>query len=166
MPKYNNFYIVPGVAIASSINQNNYYKWSPQYATDGLISNGDEDFFHSNNESNPWLQYHLPKKMVVTSVVIANRKSCCGNRLNHVEVRAGMEGLEHGFRDNITINEICGTFEGPGEDGVEYTINCSLPIMANYITVQILDTYSILQINELRVITDPKVLKGINVLRQ
>ena len=58
------------------------------------------------------------------------------------------------------VNEICGKFEGPGENDKEYFIKCGTPLFANYITVQINRTSSVLQINELKYTTEDHVLLG------
>ena len=74
---------------------------------------------------------------------------CCGERLQNVTIRAGLLRLAQNFRGVISINEQCGLFEGPGQNGKQYTINCSSSIAAKYVTVQIVGSRSILQINEI-----------------
>ena len=41
-----------------------------------------------------------------------------------------------------------------------YTVNCSTPILAKYVTLQMIGNYTSLQINELDVVTEPHVMKG------
>ena len=85
-------------------------------------------------------------------LVINPRKTCCGERLKNVEVRAGLETLPKNHRGKINKNKICNTFEGPGEDGKVVTIRCDSLIKADYITVQILGNDSILEVNEMDLI--------------
>ena len=56
-------------------------------------------------------------------------------------------------KGRITINDICGKFVGPGEEGGKYTIDCDHELWADYITIQILDDSAILSLNEIRIDT-------------
>ena len=72
-----------------------------------------------------------------------------------------MTGINSTYRGAIDVNTICGKYEGPGDSGRTYSINCTKPILANYITVQIMDNSSgTLNINEIRALHDTNVLKG------
>lgn len=99
-----------------------------------------------------------------------NRKDSNGWRLADIEVRAGMTKITPLFnRKRIEINPVCGTYDGPGEDGKTYTINCKTPIKAKYVTVQIVPKVefpktvpeSILQINELSFNDELNVILGL-----
>ena len=154
-------FAVPGVLISSSIYKNNRYKYGPSYADDGVRSRSNEGFFFSKYESNPWIQWHLREKTVVTGVIISTRRDCCGDKLRNVTIRAGLLGLNRTHSGIIiNINKLCGIFKGPGNTSMTYTINCTSAIMANYITLQMLGNYTSLQINELATVTEPHVLKG------
>ena len=61
--------------------------------------------------------------------------------------------LAPGFKGKLSANIICGIFAGPGEVGEDYTIVCDEPILADHVTIQILDDMATLQINELRIIS-------------
>ena len=151
----------PGVLIASSIYNNNRYRYGPQYASDGVRSRYDRDFFQSRRETNPWIQWHLYEEKVITGVKISTRRDCCGEQLRNVTIRAGNFSVDNDYKGLLpTVNKLCGVFEGPGNDSMIYTINCTSAIMAKYITLQIIGNYSSLQINELDVITEPHVMKG------
>ena len=113
--------------------------------------NGNLDVY-LKKEDNPWLQWHLKEKVSVKELSISNRKDSYGNRLRQVELRAGVNGIHHSFRGRITTNELCGKFDGPGENGKEYIIKCKSPIVADYVTVQIVDKNSFLQLNEIYII--------------
>ena len=86
-----------------------------------------------------------------------NRKDSNGWRFSNIEIRAGMIEVKAPSILPIEVNPICGRFEGRGEDGKIYTITCTTPIKAKYVTVQIVPKVefpnvvpeSILQINEL-----------------
>ena len=73
----------------------------------------------------------------LTSVKIYNRKNCCGDRLQSVEVRAGIHPIEADYKGRITKNSLCGTYVGPGENAGVYTVTCNPPIHANIVTLQI-----------------------------
>ena len=91
--------------------------------------------------------------MKLSGVKITNRKDCCGSRLSDVEVRAGNTALQSNFTGKITANKICGKFEGPGRNGENYTIDCEEEIMAEYVTIQIIDDNALLNISEIQIQT-------------
>ena len=154
-------FVAPGVLISSSINKDNRYEYGPQYAADGIRYRGNRRFFWSKNQSLPWIQWHLYQETVVTGVDISTRRDCCGDKLRNITIRAGNYGLDPTHRGMIYNNStLCGTFEGPGNTSMTYTINCTSAIMANYITIQMAGNYTSLQINEMRIRTEPHVLKG------
>ena len=98
---------------------------------------------------------------MVTSIAIANRKDKKGDKLRNVTVRAGLHPeFRADLNESVILNEACGKFEGPGETGKTHIINCSSPIIAEYITVQMLRNFSVLSVNELEVFSEPHVLNG------
>ena len=140
---------------ASSVYSNDEEKWGPSFAIDGKISNSHTKLFHSRDRLFPWLEVGLPSPTNITNVTIVNRASCCGNRLKSVEVRAGMEKIPDGSKgQKLEINTICGHFAGPGENGATYVITCNTPILAKYITIQLLSE-NYLQINEMTINEGP-----------
>ena len=117
------------------------------------MSHNDEGFFHSELEDYyPWLQWHLPRQVKMIGITLTNRITY-GDRLRDVEIRAGNYSTKNGFKGQINVNELCGNFAGPGENGKEYTISCANTISADYVTVQILDDRATLAINEIKVET-------------
>ena len=140
-------------AQSSSVWSDNVAMWGPKYAIDGLLSHTATQFFHSRLEDNPWLQLSFSQTTILTGVVITNRMDGHGERLKDVFVRAGLHPLDRSFRGIIKINDKCGMFEGPGETGKQHTINCSSPITAKYITLQIVANDARLQINELDILS-------------
>lgn len=147
---------------ASSVKLDDTELFGPQYANDGLLSTYDKHLFISTQEDYPWIQWQLPTRIRITGVSIANRNDCCGYHLKNVEVRAGIIGVNSTFKGNITVNDVCGTFEGPGRHRQEYKVNCNSTLLASYITVQIMDQSAILQINELKYTTESRALFGNN----
>merc|ERR1719319_1815438 len=80
----------------------------------------------------------------------------CGDRLKNVEIRAGIDKVPNGtIRKMLDINSVCGIYEGPGKTGSVEKIDFKKPILAKYITVQLKDKKSILQVNQLELVKDP-----------
>ena len=75
----------------------------------------------------------------ISSVSIVNRKDSNGWRLANIEVRAGINEFKDSSNGEkkVDINQVCGRFLGPGEDGKTYYINCDTAILAKYVIVQI-----------------------------
>ena len=103
--------------------------------------------FHSEEEDNPWLRVRLNKPFKITSVTVGNRKSCCGSKLQNLEIRAGMK--------NDLTNEIVGTFEGPGATGAQYVIQLTKEVVAEYLTFQLKKENAVLQIQGIRLNEKP-----------
>jgi len=87
----------------------------------------------------------------VTGVLILNRIDCCGYRLRNLEIRAGMTPVDEEFRGKLVVNKKVGEFAGPGVTRETYTIEFDEEVTAQYITLQLTDPNSILQINEIKV---------------
>ena len=105
----------------------------------------------------PWLQWPLGSRTTMIGITISNpnynTSNGGGENLRNVEIRAGLGHLGPDFKGKISKNEICGKFEGPGDSRRAYTIMCEKEIVADYVTLQILDDNANLQINELEIIT-------------
>jgi len=138
-------------ARSSSIYRDNVKNYGPQLTIDGNVSPFSKLFFHSKIENYPWLEIKLPQEMEVSSVTIINRKDCCGKRLKNAEVRVGMNPVPEGVNNKIEINTLCGFYEGPGTTGQQAKIACEIPISAKYVTIQLKDRDTTLQINELKI---------------
>ena len=136
---------LPANATSSSIYKSEY---APEHAIDGIVDSG-YNIFIGANETYPWLQVELINIVDLQSIQIFNRANCCGDRLRDIEVRAGTTKTSPNFRGRIINNAECGTFTGPGADGVNYNITCHAPIRANVVTIQIVGSdVHILQISE------------------
>ena len=147
------FFILDIEFATSSVFENDTQRWGPDFVIDGVISYGVKNFFHSELEDYPWLQWHLPRQVQMTGITLTTRYDCCGSRLRDVEVRAGKLSTTNGYKGQLSLNSLCGRFPGPGETGREYTITCDHPITADYVTIQILDDRAILALNEIRIQT-------------
>ena len=139
-----------GTATSSSQYQKDQQpkEYAPHRAIDGKIDCGNK-FFHSVEEDNPWLQWHLPFTIRVESVSIATRAQPKTLLLHEVAVRAGVTMLDTSFKGVIEINTLCGNYIGPGQPNEIYVIQCNSPIVAAFVTVQTVVDQSTLEINEL-----------------
>ena len=136
----------------------------PGFAIDGKYYN----IFYSDDEYlYPWIQTHLSKTTPVETVTIVNRISGpdqfdSGYFLKDVEIRSGTDALIPYFQGPITINHLCGHFQGPGEGAGIYTIKCDNPVDSDYVTVQVFNQNNrILQITEILVNEFRSTQKGI-----
>ena len=140
----------------------------PGLAVDGILSNRGTGFFHSSvNEDHPWLQVHIPTQPIIKAVILINghdgvtgskHQEKGGETLKNIEIRAGTNPLPPNHRGPITINTLCGTFVGPGQSGARYAITCSAPIVADYVTVQMMEEAGTLHLNEVLVEVVPVCL--------
>ena len=147
----------PGRSISSSVYQNISSKFSPDFATDGSWpihrENTSLTIFSSEREDWPWLEWHLGSRSYVIGISIADRFYDVGDNLENVEIRAGTTSIDARLKENITENEFCGVFKGPGENYRVYIVMCENEIVADYITLQRLDTNSTLVVSEIEIIT-------------
>ena len=111
-------------------------------------------------EPYPWLQITLGRERVISSVTIVNRIDSFGWRLANLEIRTGFIELKNiSGAEKININQICGVFDGPGENGQLYNIDCETPVPSKYVTLQIVSNVTfpedtpnrILQLNEVQI---------------
>ena len=115
----------------------------------------------SANEAYPWLQIELKDTSTINHIAIINRKDCCGERLQDLEVRAGFFKTNSNHKGAITANNICGRYPGPGTTGVTINIPCDAPIISKYVTAQqLISTPNYLQIEEIMIYTDSSKLCG------
>ena len=112
---------------------------------DSIFASEDRGGFH-------WIRLELLKTSKVHHIMIWNRKSY-GNRLKNLEIRVGSDEIDQGKADNglITENTHCGLFAGPGRNGEVITIKCTKPTDGKYVTLQMKDETSILNIAEVEV---------------
>merc|ERR1712013_636329 len=143
------------IQVAEATSSSSYNNdFLPDFAIDGFPPNqdiGNSNGFHSAQEDYPWFQLNLGSPQTVTGVLILNRINCCGERLKNLEIRAGMTPVDAGFRGKLAVNKKVGEFAGPGVTGETYTIEFDEEVTAQYITLQLTDPNSILQINEIKV---------------
>ena len=143
-----------GLATSSSIRITDHnYPNHPAFAIDGLISTWPL-IFSSDAEDYPWIQIQLSSKRNISGVVISNLLYEKGEPLKSSEVRVGRNGLPTDFMRSTKIdtNTVCGTFDSIGKTIDVQPIWCVTPILANFITIQLLAQHIRLQVNEVDVI--------------
>ena len=59
-------------------------------------------------------------------------------RQKNVQIRAGMDKIGTNTKEILTINTLCGIFQGPGGELTTHVIECSEPIQAKYIRLVIM----------------------------
>ena len=151
--------VVKGSAIASSVHKDQRMRYSPTFAIDGKWATRTYNIFTSKTEKMPWLQWKLPNRTKVAGVSISSEygisklhdNTTHKNDLVNYEVRAGLSSLPANYKGRILKNVLCGRIEIRGGEDRVYPIVCDQAIIANYITVQIIDDNAVLQINELEV---------------
>jgi len=98
-----------------------------------------DDMFNSDNDNYPWLAIDLGFYYKVTGVSMVERSGCCADRTADINVRVGMksppaEGT--GGDAEITDNQLCGIFLGPGQLGTTSNLTCDEPKFGRFVTLQ------------------------------
>jgi hypothetical protein len=146
------------IAVASSVFTDYVEKYGPNYAIDGLVSDGDTKIFLSEKEIQPWFQMEFVEAMVLKGVTYTNRKDCCGERFQNVTIRVGDEAAEPGGA--LVTNPECAIFVGPSATGMVEQIMCTEPLVGRYLQVQMRDTSNQwLQINQIEVVLGNSMCK-------
>ena len=157
---YHNFYIPSnlGKVISSSTFDTNKLSWGAEFAVDGILtdSNSDRGYFLSEHEDYPWFQLELTEEQTITSFNISTKLES----LNFLfEIRAGLLPLESEFLGEITQNDLCTNFSTRG-NALRYELNCSTPILAKFVTIQIMNESSTLAIDEITYSSDELEIPG------
>ena len=141
--------------ITTSSTYGSQAHYGPHFAIDGVLSNENKFFFHSNIEPYNWAQLKLSRPQMVAGIEIFNRADCCGDRLRNLEIRAGLDPVPEGTTGDVllTQNARVGFFPGPGANGGTYKIMFATPKLVQFITLQLFDR-NYLQLNEVKVIAD------------
>ncbi len=58
-----------------------YARFPSSKAVDGATSGTGSDFTHTSLQTDPWWNLDLGKEHVISTIIVHNRKSCCGSRL-------------------------------------------------------------------------------------
>ena len=69
----------------SSVYSENPTNWGPQLAANGKISNNNIFYYHSAEETQPWLEVKLPSPILISSLTIINRQNSYWERLRNLE---------------------------------------------------------------------------------
>ena len=139
---------------ASTIYGDDKIKFGPQFAIDGKLSESSGNFYHSDEERQPWLQLTFTSPFSVTGVTITNRAShypVASERLRNLDVRVGSKALTKS--GEVSTNPLCGFFKGPSTSLATEEIPCNTPLTGKYLSVQLHDEQvaRVLHINEITV---------------
>ena len=157
---YQNFNIPSnlGKVISSSTFDTNKLSWGAEFAVDGILtdSNSDRGYFLSEHQDYPWFQLELTEEQTITSFNISTKLES----LNFLfEIRAGLLPLEPEFLGEITQNDLCTNFSTRGS-ALRYEVNCRTPILAKFVTIQIMNESSTLAIDEITYSSDELDIPG------
>ena len=143
---------------SSSVFQSNQIMYDPKFAIDGRYLDDFPDdmkskakIFQTNEEDYPWIQWKLPSLTIVKGVTLN-----FGSSMRDVEVRAGNFSVRPNYRGKIDRNMVCDIFHGPSKAGEDYNLFCGDVILAEYVTIQILDDKTHLSINEMKIESGPR----------
>ena len=90
----------------------------------------------------------------IKGVEIVTRWGCCAERVENIEIRAGMDPVPNGFKGKLTVNTKVATFVGPADANLKtYRVDFDESVLAKYVTLQRIRTRVTLEINEIRMIT-------------
>ena len=93
--------------------------------TEGLdagLVDGVGQICHTNGEPAPWIAIDYGTTVIVERVEIFNRRYCCGERTQNVDVRISDE-LPTSGGQMFSGGTLLGRFPGPATDGQEITIS-------------------------------------------
>ena len=90
--------------------------------------------------------------------MIKNRRDGYGNRLKNLEIRVGSEAINKLKTGMITKNTLCAIYAGPGGNGEIITIKFKTPTDGKYVTLQLKDNPTIMNIAEVEVFGQGKIL--------
>ena len=152
----------PTSITSSSTRQDQEAEFGPQNAIDSHWANdryNDYKSFASKTESMPWIQWRLPNRTNIMGLVVSMPHAdgpydLGASNFKNVEIRAGLEKIDSKARGPLTANTVCGKFDGPGVNRRAYLIVCDKNIVADFVSVQLLDNNATLSINELEIIKD------------
>ena len=68
------------------------------------------------------------------------------------EIRAGLDSIPFGTKSKISTNTICGEFLATDNTRRVHTVRCVENILAEYVTLQIVEKASKIAINEIEII--------------
>ena len=85
----------------------------------------------------------MDKPTKIYNVTVGNRADCCGNKLENLEIRAGMK--------NDLTNDVIARFKGPGETGAQYGLPVTKVVVAEYMTFQLKKKSTYLMIQGIKI---------------
>ena len=142
-------------ALASSINLNDESHYGANFAIDGKLSSSHIGCFQSQAMHHPWHMTIFNHIITLTGIKIHRKYDSDSGSFNNIDVRAGKIAIPDNYSGNITQNELCGTFVGPGVSDNVIKVSCGTPIKANVVTLQMMDQGDqTLQLDEVEFIED------------
>ena len=89
---------------------------------EGLLDGTSDDLCHTEEELTPWIAIDYGTTVIVERVEIFNRRYCCGERTQNVDVRISEE-LPTSGSQMFSGGPLLGSFAGPATDGQQITIS-------------------------------------------
>lgn len=114
--------------LVSSVYSNNTSNWSPDYATDGVISIQAVQIFHSHWEPTPWIMVDLMNMLKISFVRVFLRIDDAGKRFHDVIYE---------ISNNTSTYEQFGFFRGPAVSGQVVEICCGSPDVGQYVRLRV-----------------------------
>ncbi|XP_033635941.1 fucolectin-like [Asterias rubens] len=107
----------------------------------------DHSCTHTDTERDPWWKVDLQSTHCLGEITLINRGDCCGERLDDAAVRAGTN-------DDIYQNGICGSRVTSAQASILgglTMITCDPPVVAQYVSVDLVGGSEILSLCEVTV---------------
>ena len=126
--------------------------YSPEKSIDQEISKMPYDFLKTNIEDYPWLELSIPEDggLELLGIEIITRFDCCEDRLQNVEIRAGMDPVPRRFTGKLTVNKEVAKF-AIARSFIN-RIKFQSKVSAKYVTIQKIGYDVTLEINEVVII--------------
>ena len=138
-----------GNVISSSTYDENKLSWGAEFAVDGITSSPSSEvgYFRTEEEDYPWFQLELSKEETISNINVSLKFENLIS-MYAIEIRAGLIPLDPSFSGEITKNELCHRLSTQ-DNFKKHKIKCSNPILAKFITIQVMNESSILGIDEI-----------------
>ena len=109
----------PVTATLSSTYHDNY---RAAFCIDGNTHDRHGSICVTNGERMPWIAIDYGTRVIIETVEIFNRLSCCGDRTRNIDVRISDE-LPTTGSERFPLGTLFGHFAGPGTDGQHIIIS-------------------------------------------
>ena len=109
----------PVTATLSSTYHDNY---RAAFCIDGNTHDRHGSICVTNGERTPWIAIDYGTRVIIETVEIFNRLSCCGDRTRNIDVRISNE-LPTSGSERFPLGTLFGHFAGPGTDAQQIIIS-------------------------------------------